>query len=188
MAARMPDDRMPDDRVPDDRVLVRNATAADAHGLAVVHVRSWQEAYRGLMPQEVLDGLSIAEREANWALFMEDSERRSRTLVVERDGMIVGWAGYGTARDDDAPGTGELWGIYAHPDFWSTGVGHLLVGAVEAALRAEGHAIAYLWVLEGNARAASFYERHGWHADGGTKIDRRPGLVLHERRHTKPLA
>ncbi|MEJ1088781.1 GNAT family N-acetyltransferase [Microbacterium sp. Mu-80] len=173
--------------MPADRMPVRNATVADAHGLAVVHVRSWQAAYRGLMPQEVLDALSIAEREANWARFMADSERSSRTLVVERDNEIVGWAGYGAARDDDAPGTGELWGIYAHPAAWSTGVGHALVTAVEAALRAEGHEVAYLWVLAGNDRAAAFYERHGWASDGGTKIDERPGLTLHERRHVKRL-
>ncbi|UNK71377.1 GNAT family N-acetyltransferase [Microbacterium sp. H1-D42] len=178
---------MTNDRMPANRMLVRNATVADAHDLAVVHVRGWQEAYRGLMPQDVLDGLSIPEREANWARFMEDPERSSRTLVVERDGHVVGWAGFGSARDDDAPGTGELWGIYAHPDTWATGVGHALLTAVEAALRAEGHEVAYLWVLEGNDRAAGFYERHDWRADGGTKIDRRPGLVLHEHRHVKRL-
>lgn len=171
-----------------ERMLVRNATVADADGLAVVHVRGWQEAYRGLMPQDVLDSLSITERAANWALFMEDPERSSRTLVVERAGQIVGWAGYGPARDADAVGTGELWGIYAHPDAWSTGVGHLLIEAVEDALRGEGHEVAYLWVLEGNTRAASFYERHGWHADGSTKVDHRPEMTLHERRHVKRLA
>ncbi|MEJ6553652.1 hypothetical protein PQI51_01275 [Microbacterium esteraromaticum] len=48
-------------------MLIRPASVDDAHDLAVVHVRSWQQAYRGLMPQAVLDGLSIAEREAGWA-------------------------------------------------------------------------------------------------------------------------
>src|SRR5215469_6294484 len=31
--------------------LVRPATLADADGIALVHVRSWQSAYRGKMPQ-----------------------------------------------------------------------------------------------------------------------------------------
>ncbi|HTN56363.1 MAG TPA: GNAT family N-acetyltransferase [Microbacterium sp.] len=173
--------------MPVERMLIRSATVADAHGLAVVHVRSWQEAYRGLMPQRVLDGLSIAEREANWARIMAETRRGSQTLVVEHEGAIVGWAGFGDARDADAVGTAELWGIYAHPDAWSTGVGHLLIESVEQALRADGHELAYLWVLEGNERAVAFYERHGWSADGGVKVDRRPGMVLHERRHVKRL-
>lgn len=169
-------------------MLIRSATVADAHGLAVVHVRSWQAAYHGLMPQDMLDGLSIAEREANWARIVAETPRGSQTLVVDdEDGDLVGWASYGDARDADAVGTGELWGIYVHPDAWSTGVGHLLLVAVEEALRAAGHATAYLWVLEGNERAAAFYERHGWASDGGEKIDRRPGLVLLERRHVKHL-
>lgn len=168
-------------------MLLRPATVDDARGIAAVHVRSWQEAYRGLMPQEVLDGLSIAERAANWARIIAETSRGSRTLVAERDGTIAGWASFGAARDEDAPGTGELWGIYAHPDAWSTGVGHRLIAAVEDGLRADGHEVAYLWVLEGNDRAAGFYERHGWTADGGVTVDRRPGLVLHELRHVKRL-
>ena len=169
-------------------MLVRSATIADAHGIAVVHVRSWQEAYRGLMPQHVLDGLSIAERQANWARIIAETPCGSQTLVVLDGDRLVGWASYGDARDENAVGTGELWGIYAHPDAWSTGVGHLLLSGVESALIAAGHETAYLWVLEGNDRAAAFYERHGWASDGGEKVDRRPGLVLRERRHVKRLA
>lgn len=174
--------------MPGERMLIRHATVEDAHGLAVVHVRSWQEAYRGLMPQDALDNLSIAEREASWARIIAETPRGSRTLVVLDGDRLVGWASYGAARDADAVGTGELWGIYAHPDSWSTGVGHLLIEAVEEALRADGHEVTYLWVLEGNARAAAFYDRHGWASDGGEKVDRRPRLVLRERRHVKRLA
>lgn len=168
-------------------MLIRPASAEDAHDIAVVHVRSWQQAYRGLMPQSVLDGLSIAEREAGWARLLAETPRTSQTIVGEHDGAIAGWASYGAARDEHPPGSGELWGVYAHPDAWSTGVGHALITAVEQALRADGHETAYLWVLEGNERAARFYERHGWACDGARKVDTRPGLVLNELRHVKRL-
>ncbi|MFS2279710.1 GNAT family N-acetyltransferase [Microbacterium sp. OR21] len=169
-------------------MLIRPATVDDAHDLAVVHVRSWQQAYLGLMPQAVLDRLSIAEREAGWARLLTETPRASQTIVAEHDSAIAGWASYGAARDEHASGSGELWGIYAHPDAWSTGVGHALLTAVEQALRADGHETAYLWVLEGNERAARFYERHRWASDGAHKVDTRPGLVLHERRHVKRLS
>lgn len=169
-------------------IAVRPATVDDALGIAVVHVRSWQCAYPGLVPQEVLDGMSIRERAANWARILAEPESLSETIVGEQDGMITGWASFGAARDADPVATGELWGIYAHPDAWSAGVGHALVTTVERALRADGHESAYLWVLEGNERAIDFYQRHGWMPDGGRKIDDdRPGLVLHERRHVKNL-
>src|SRR3972149_4160057 len=44
-------------------VEIRTAVAEDAPGLATVHVRGWQLAYRGLMADEFLDGLSVEERE-----------------------------------------------------------------------------------------------------------------------------
>lgn len=168
-------------------MLIRFAVPGDEHGIAVVHVESWQAAYRGLMPQKVLDDLSIPQRESGWHEYLHDPERVSRTLVAERDGEIVGWAGFGDARESDAPGSGELWGIYALPSAWSSGVGHALLETVEQKLADAGHSTVYLWVLDGNERAAAFYTKHGWIDDGGTKVEERPGLILNERRHVKTL-
>jgi len=176
-------------------MLIRPATPADAHGIAVVHVRGWQEAYRGLMPQPVLDDLSITDRAEGWRQILSARERgeepegaRSHALVAvdPATDRILGWATYGEPREDGAH-QGELWGLYAHPDLWSRGIGHALLDAVEDALRADGAGSAYLWVLEGNDRAATFYERHGWIEDGEVKVEERPGLRLHERRRVKLL-
>lgn len=168
-------------------MLIRDAIAADAYGIARVHVHSWQRAYRGLMPQDVLDRLSIDDRAERWVGILTKPEPSSRTLVLENDGEILAWTSFGAARDDAPAATGELWGVYAHPDSWSAGVGHSILAAVEDALRDAGHRSAYLWVLDGNERAARFYERHGWIEDGGTKLDERPEMNLHERRRVKRL-
>ncbi|GAA5146842.1 GNAT family N-acetyltransferase [Microbacterium pseudoresistens] len=175
-------------------MLIREATVDDAHGIAVVHVRSWQAAYRGLMPQAVLDDLSVTQREEGWLRILSGdapdgaAAHRGRTIVAERERRILGWASFGEARDADAPAGAELWGVYAHPEAYGQGAGHALITAVEAAFRAEGHASAYLWVLAGNARAETFYQRHGWLEDGGVKVDERPGLRLRERRRVRRLA
>lgn len=177
-------------------MLIRPATPADAHGIAVVHVRGWQEAYRGLLPQPVLDDLSITDRTEGWRQILSARERgeepegaRSHALVAvdPATDRILGWATYGEPREDGAH-QGELWGLYAHPDFWSRGIGHALLGAVEDALRVDGARSAYLWVLKGNDRAATFYERHGWIEDGEVKVEERPDLRLHERRRVKSLS
>jgi hypothetical protein len=47
-------------------VHVRSATTGDAEVIATVHVRSWQGAYVGLVPAEILDGLSVEERADMW--------------------------------------------------------------------------------------------------------------------------
>lgn len=170
-------------------LLIREATPADAHDIATVHVRSWQGAYRGLLPQDVLDDLDIAARAALWQRTLNDPEHpdHTTTLVAEHERRIVGFSAFGKARDHDTPCTGEIWAIYAHPDVWSAGVGHTLLTESEAMLRNDAHDSAYLWVLDGNTRGTRFYERNGWHPDGGTKIDERPRFTLREHRRVKTL-
>ncbi|GAB3599459.1 GNAT family N-acetyltransferase [Microbacterium tumbae] len=177
---------------------MRWATVGDAHGVAVVHVDAWREAYAGLIDQGVLDGLDIERRAEMWASWIARSldglppeghdHPAHRLLVAERDGAIVGWAGFGAGRDADSAHRGELAGRYAHPSAWSSGIGHALLMRTEEELRAEGWEEACLWGLHGNERAIRFYDRHGWRADGGAKLADAGGATgLHELRHARRL-
>lgn len=168
---------------------IRDARADDADAVAGIHVRSWQAAYRGLIDQDVLDGLSIDERADGWRrIFADPLPTSLGTFVAEREGEVVAWASFGSGRDPDNLDDAELYGIYADPSAWSTGAGHALLEAVEQRMADAGHTRAYLWVLDGNDRADAFYARHGWELDGATKVDRRPQLTLREHRRVKQLA
>ncbi|WP_301530818.1 GNAT family N-acetyltransferase, partial [Corynebacterium variabile] len=78
-------------------------------------------------------------------------------------GGIVAWASGGPGRDDDAPVDRELEGIYSPARVHGSGVGQLLLDAVIA------DSPAYLWVLDGNARAEAFYRRNGFRRDGAER-------------------
>jgi hypothetical protein len=78
-----------------DTVTLRDATVADARSIAEVVVAAWRWAYRGLMPDAVLDGLSIDEREAMWREGLTDPKPGWGCLVAEGRGSIVGFVGYG---------------------------------------------------------------------------------------------
>ena len=41
---------------------VREATVDDAEAIGSIHVRAWQAIYRGVMPDEYLDGLRAEDR------------------------------------------------------------------------------------------------------------------------------
>ena len=167
---------------------IRSARTEDADDIAGVHVRSWQVAYRGLIDQAVLDGLSIDERAVGWRRTLAEPLPTSLgTVVALRDDRIVGWASLGSGRDPDGLADGEVYGIYADPAAWSTGAGHALLEAAEQRIAEAGHNRAYLWVLDGNERADSFYARHGWLEDGAIKIEERPQLTLREHRRVKLL-
>jgi hypothetical protein len=45
---------------------IRTARMQDVPEIAAVHVRSWQAAYRGLLPQAYLDGLDPGQRTGQW--------------------------------------------------------------------------------------------------------------------------
>ncbi|MGO3365879.1 GNAT family N-acetyltransferase [Agrococcus casei] len=157
-------------------VRVRAATADDAAGVARVHVDSWRATYKGLMPDAVLDGLSVDNRAAGWRRWLSgDADRNPEghqcIVAVDAADSVLGWTTFGHGRDKGWEGFGEIAGIYAHPDAWSSGVGHALMEQAMIALAQAGFSGAYLWMLAGNARALRFYERHGWAADGGEKSE-----------------
>ena len=152
---------------------IRRALADDALGVATVHLRSWQAAYRGLMPDHYLDQLDLERRRVGWEQTIADADwPRAGTLVAtEANGHVIGFAHICPARegDGDPAGLGELAAIYLSPDVWGSGVGRRLMLAAVNVLRDAGFAEAILWVLEGNERAQRFYEIGGWQLDGATK-------------------
>lgn len=173
-------------------VSIRIAGVPDARAISVVHVRSWQAAYRGLIPQDYLDSLDLdqvsARRERSLA---EQDWPRRGVLVAEQAGEIVGFSGTGPSRDDDLdPATvGEVNSIYLLPQAWGTGLGRELMSAARAGLRQAGFRDAALWVLDTNERARRFYAADGWRPDGAAKLDdNRPGLTLSEVRYRRSLA
>jgi hypothetical protein len=69
-------------------LVVRRAEPQDAPAVARVHVASWRQAYRGLLPQEYLDSLSIEARTTTWAKPSVGRPTKPRPL----------WSGNWTAR------------------------------------------------------------------------------------------
>ncbi len=151
---------------------LRRATTDDAGALARLHVDCWADAYAGLMPDALLAGLpaDVPAWAARWEQTLGEVSRPP-TLLAETDDALIGFATAGPARVDDPPAPAELWALYVRAAWWGTAVGHDLFRAVLA----DGPA--YLWVLQGNERAARFYRRQGFAPDG-TRKDSEHGREL----------
>jgi ribosomal protein S18 acetylase RimI-like enzyme len=162
-------------------IAVRRALPDDAEGLARVHVRTWQIAYAGLVPQAVLDSLDIAARTTRWRAILEGLDQQGRTWVAIEGDEVIGFSSSGPARGDDPPWPLELWALYVRPKRHGSGAGALLADA------ALGELPAFLWVLEGNARAIRFYEKIGFALDGARKDDEVGGVTLHELRMVRGI-
>jgi len=169
---------------------IRPARMQDVPEIAVVHVRSWQAAYQGLLPQAYLDGLDPSQRIGQWERSLSAAEwPDGGTLVAGAGGHLSGFVSYGPARDDDADSrrAGEIYAIYLLPAAWGEGIGRELMAAALGRLGEAGFDPVILWVLDSNARARRFYEAGGWLADGAAKRDDSFGVPMTEVRYRKSL-
>lgn len=165
---------------------VRKARRGEEPAVADIHVRAWQEAYRGLMPDEFLDALDPRERAARYRF--EGGEDAPTTLVAESAGELLGFVTFGASRDADAAGLGEVYALYVDPDRYAGGIGRALMAAARKEMLAQGFAAAVLWVLRGNSRAARFYEREGWSPDGATRWEQPYGIRSRVARFRRRLS
>jgi len=170
---------------------VRPATLADSSAIGLVHVRSWQSAYRGKIPQDYLDGLDPAHRAQVWRSVLEQAQpsQGGVLVAVAEGGGIAGFVSFGPSRDGDTDPRviGQVFAIYADPDAWGTGTGRALMGGAVTELARLGYADATLWVLDVNDRARRFYVLAGWAEDGARKTDGSRGFDITEVRYRTTL-
>jgi len=162
--------------------MIRDARPRDVDDLARVHVTSWQTAYVGLIDQVFLDALDVETRAERWRALLDQG--RGRILVVEADRRVVGFCSLGSAGHGD---WGEVYAIYLAPERWGEGLGRDLLAAAESALLSSGHHEALLWVLAGNNRARTFYERQGWRMGKPIRLENIGGVDVTEVRYEKSL-
>ena len=135
---------------------IRPAVAADAAGIAAVHVAAWRSAYAGLLPAGYLAGLSTVRHAAQ----QDHAIRAGRiVLVAAAQGRVVGFCTAGRPR---TPGLadGEVETLYVADDWRDQGIGRRLLQAAASRLAERGCGSLFLWVLEAN-QGRWFYERLG---------------------------
>ncbi len=177
--------------VVDHDVTLRQADVRDAPALADLHIRAWQWAYQGQMPDDFLVGLATAleERTAWWQGVLKAVPTEGRTWVAEVHSKIIGFASTGPSSDTDtARRTAQLYAIYLDPISVGRGLGRVLLAHALSDLRQRGYDAAILWVLVTNERARRFYEAGGWQLDGKTRIEQQPGFDLLEVRYSIALS
>lgn len=167
--------------------LVRRAVDTDAEAIGALHIRSWQTAYRGHLPDPFLDALSaeLERRVEFWRSHISASGSALHEIwVADVEAHVNGFMAIGPARNAESPGSGELYAIYVHPDCWRRGLGRILLQHATRRLTELEYSAAILWVLASNLKARGFYEHAGWTVDGGSKMEVLPdGTELREIRY-----
>jgi hypothetical protein len=86
-------------------VKIRPARVEDADAVGEVHVRAWQSAYRGMMPDDYLDGLHAEDHATRWREHLIAPMSQAELLVVVDDHRVVGFASVGPHLTATRPST-----------------------------------------------------------------------------------
>ncbi len=151
----------------------------DRNALSRVYEESWKHAYRGIIPQDYLDGIPRGQ----WAASADKPS--VSTLVMFENGELIGTSSFCPSRFEDMAGWGEIVSIYILPDFMGKGYGKQLFGEVLRRLEETGFRDIFLWVLEENTNARGFYERQGFVPNGKYLDDNIGGKPLREIMYIK---
>ena len=121
-----------------------------------IYEKSWQFAYKGIIPQDYLDNIPKEKWGGNIL-------RNGRTEIGAFDGdKIVGTASFFPSRWENFSSCGEIVTIYLLPEYIGRGIGSQLMEACIEELEFLGYREILLWVLEDNHRARRFYEKQGF--------------------------
>jgi ribosomal protein S18 acetylase RimI-like enzyme len=160
-------------------VLVLPAGPADAEALARVHVASWRETYRGLLPDAYLARMSEAEFTRRFRRALTQPGPNDVTLAAAAPDGLVGYAQGGPSRAGVAD-EAEIATLYVLRRAQGLRIGRRLLTAAARALAAQGAKSLVISVLRDNLPARGFYEHLGGTAEAPT-LERGPGgALLHE--------
>lgn len=139
----------------------REATAADAGLISHIFATSWRKTYRSFVPEDYLNRLP----DDYWVPSIHSwlmSGQLYGLLVYDDQQRPVGCAIYGRGRDEAYADWCEIVSIYLLPDSMRLGLGTQLLQEVMRLMREDGYERFYLWAIDGNRTADSFYDKNGF--------------------------
>ena len=164
-------------------VEIRLAEISDAEAIAKVQNSGWQNAYAGLIPDLVLQNLSLEARRKSWEESIKTPPAGSQILLACIEGEVQGFMGFGPSRDEEGLcKCGEIYTFYVNLEYQNRGLGKALMKAGLNFLKAEGHSEIQLWAIEGNTLAQNWYESRGWKNEGVTRLAIWPTFEFNEIR------
>jgi len=142
-------------------IRVEVAGERDLRRIAAIHVDSWQDAFRGIVPDAVLTGHSV---ERSLELWRGNFDRYPGNLTIARQGdSVVGFccAGPAVNQAKNAPFEFQIYALHTSPALRRRGIGAALLRQALARCRAGGMTRAIVWTLDQLVLSRRFYEREG---------------------------
>ena len=138
-------------------IVLRDAGPDDAKTIAGLHTRSWQAAYRGILPDAYLDGPLVREKQEHWRSVLAAPPAGAVIILAAGPQRPVGFVAAYPERDRRA----LIDNLHVLPAQRRDGIGRRLMAAAAARLLDAGIRSAHLTVYQANVPAVAFYRRIG---------------------------
>ena len=166
----------------ENMVNIRKVKQGDENILAYIQTESWKEAFKDIVPAELLSKCTeLGRATAIYKKLLE--EQKGNGYILELDGKPHCIAWWDASREKDMPGYAELICIHSLMDNWHKGYGSMMIKQVFEDVKAAGYSKIMLWVFDNNVRAIKFYEAHGFVASG----KKQPALGAVEEMYLRSL-
>ncbi|MBO7698435.1 MAG: GNAT family N-acetyltransferase [Erysipelotrichaceae bacterium] len=149
----------------------------DRYAISRIYEEGWKHAYKGIIPDDYLNRIKPGQ----WANNL-DIEGWHNLVCIENDSYIA-TSTFSRSRDDSYPDWGEIISIYVLPEYIGKGYGNKLLKTALDELKKMGFNDVFLWVLEENHQARSFYEKNGFMPNGDRSVIKLGGKELTEVRY-----
>lgn len=131
---------------------VRGARMADSAAITDLHVASWRDAYRDILPADFLAGPVEQNLAAHWQAALGDRRRTTAVLVAIAARQMAGFAAVWREGDNC-----HIDNLHVRPGLRGAGIGRALLGFAAQRMHDQGAETADLWVFAANQGALRFY-------------------------------
>lgn len=139
---------------------IRPGTGDDLFAIAGVLVDTWRSAFRGLLADDFLDGMSPEEQAVRHARRMGVPGVCYLVAIEPSTGEIIGFVNFGPGRGTVPDDIHEIYALYVRAEHQGSGIGTALVRAAARHCAGQGARSLFAWVLAGNPNRR-FYEKLG---------------------------
>ncbi len=164
-------------------MMLRKAAPEDASRLAEILIFAKRTAYRGIFNN---DKVSFGEMLVlPLALAYQNDPASLANILVYEDEFVKGMVKTSEEMMENGLKAAEIKEFYVDPFFQGYGIGSILLTEIQDRVRRKGIDMLFLWVLEKNEKARSFYEKKGFLLTNEKKLEE--GTAEYMVKYTKSL-
>ena len=140
--------------------IIAKKEISDCKKIANVVTVAWNETYKGIVPDDFLEGLYLNEEQRTINSYNKFDENDNHQYVLEVDGKVIGFVNVGSTDEKEYDNCGELHAIYIINGYKGNGFGKKLINIGIEELKKMGYNKMIIGCLEGNP-SNEFYKHIG---------------------------